>query len=234
MVALFVILTIVVFLTIDFFVLRAESAKSRAAARETAGAPVEGQPVASVPPMPIDRVPRGVFLGPGHVWLEVVPSGALRVGADMFAAALLGKPDRIEVGKTGTEVRRGEVIATLRRGRRTLALRSPVDGVITGVNAEAQGDPGRLHRDPFGQGWLLWLSPKDLASALKRMLVAEDATTWARQQLQKLRDFLGAVPNGVLAGATLHDGGVPVEGVSEHLDDERWEKLLREIFREER
>jgi len=235
MVALFVLLTIIALLTIDYFVQRAELKKAKATAQVAQWVPAHAAQAARASatrsPIPIDRIPSGVFVDPGHVWVQLEPSGALRVGADMIPAALLGRPDRVELKAEGTEVRRGDPIATLIRGARSLTLRAPVDGVVTRVNAVAQSTPERLQDDPYGQGWLLWLAPRDLSAALKRMFVAEEATAWAREQLQKLRDFVAAgSADAQLVGATLQDGGAPIEGLTDHLDDARWKQLVDEIF----
>jgi glycine cleavage system H protein len=232
MVALFVLFTIIAFLTIDYFVQRTELNKAKATAAAAQWVPAEAAaPLALRSPIPIDRIPSGVFVDAGHVWVQLEPSGALRVGADMIPATLLGRPDRIELKAEGTQVRRGDVIATLIRGARSLTLRTPVDGVVTRVNPVAQANPERLQDDPYGQGWLLWLAPRDLGASLKRMFVAEEATAWAREQLHKLRDFVAAgSADSQLVGATLQDGGAPIEGLSDHLDDARWKQLVDEIL----
>jgi glycine cleavage system H protein len=236
MVALFVLLTIIVLLTIDYFVQHAELKKAKATAAVAQWVPAHAAPAigasAARSPVPIDRMPSGVFVDPCHVWVQLEPSGSLRVGADMIPAALLGRPDRIEVKREGTEVRRGDPIATLTRGARSLTLRSPVDGVVTRVNPVAESTPERIQDDPYGQGWLLWLAPRDLSSALKKMFVAEEATAWARGQLQRLRELLaaGSPADANLVGATLQDGGAPIEGIGEHLDDARWNQVVDAIF----
>jgi glycine cleavage system H lipoate-binding protein len=235
MVALFVLLTIITLLTIDYFVQRAELKKAKATAAAAQWVPAHAAQAAGAParrsPIPIDRIPSGVFVDPGHVWVQLDPSGALRLGADMIPAALLGRPDRIELKAEGSQVRRGDAIATLIRGARSLTLRTPVDGVVTRVNPVAQATPECLQDDPYGQGWLLWLAPSNLSAALKRMFVAEEATAWARGQLQRLRDFVAAGPaDARLVGATLQDGGAPIEGLTDHLDDARWKQLVDEIF----
>jgi glycine cleavage system H protein len=232
MVALFVLLTIVLLLTIDYFVQRAQLRK--AAVLQPAGAAAP-QPAAIPLPMAVDRIPKGVFLDPGHTWVQLEPSGALRVGADLFPAAVLGRVDALEVQPAGAHVRRGDPIAVLRRGGRALTLRAPVDGVIQRVNEEARKDPSRLARDPFGGGWLYWITPEAIAPALKTMLVAEEATGWIRRELNRLRDFMSSLAlQPAPAGATLHDGGLPAEGLSETLDEASWDRLVDEFFPETR
>lgn len=226
MVALFVLFTIITLLTIDYLVQRAELKKTKAPAAAADWVP----PVVPVRPIAaIDDVPSGLFLDPGHVWAQLEPSGALRVGLDRMPLAVLGRPDRIEVRPEGTTLRAGDPLVTLFRGARKVVLRSPADGVVARVNAEA--NPEQLEQDPYGRGWLYWLTPRDVAPALKRMLVAEEARAWARGQLARLREFLATGGTGAqLVGATIQDGGALVEGLSDQLDDERWQRLVDEFF----
>lgn len=233
MVAILVLLTIITFLTIDYLVQRAELRRAA-----VAGAPVAGARAAprarAEDRLLVDpgAVPAGVFLSPGHTWVSLQPEGSVRVGADRLPGTLLGRVERVDVLAPGTEVRRGQPIATLVRGDREVELPSPLDGRITGVNAAAAEDPGRLTADPFGGGWLYRLAPAGLAAGLKGLAVAEEARTWMAGELRRLRDFLAGVGNhGRPALATLPDGGLPADGVADDLTDDEWRDLATAFFR---
>jgi glycine cleavage system H protein len=234
MVALFVVLTILLFLTIDYFVQRAEVRHAVAgvgAGQSQLTLVLEPQPVKVRTPFPIERIPRGVFFDSGHTWVQLEPSGKLRLGADMLPVTVLGDLQQVEVQPVGTMVRKGEPVVTLRRGERAIILRAPVDGVIEEINPEVQEDPSRLRHDPFNGDWLCRLSPKRLAPELKRMFVGEEAVAWMRRELLRLRDFLAPLTEqGGLAGATLQDGGLPIDGLADLLDDQAWAKFVDEFF----
>src|SRR6188508_991605 len=131
MVALMVVLTIITFLTIDYWVQHAEH--KRALATEPRGAPA---PAAARPAprilfgLPIDRVPAHAFLDRGHTWAEIEPGGTLRIGSDGWAPALLGAPESVVLPTPGSKVKQGEVFAYLRRQDREIQLQAPVSGVI--------------------------------------------------------------------------------------------------------
>lgn len=234
MVALFVILTIILFLTVDYFVQRTEVRKALAGAavRKPLLTEVLEPKIATVGlSYPIDRIPKGLFFDPGHTWLQLEPSGALRVGADMLPVTVLGGLEKIDLRAAGTEVRRGDPIVTLRRGERSLTLRAPVDGVIDEVNDEVRAEPSRLRLDPFGEGWLCKVTPKRLAASLRRTHVGEEALAWIKNEIGRVRDFMAPLAQqGALVGATLQDGGLPVEGLAEHLDEGTWTKFIDEFF----
>src|SRR4051794_24610943 len=54
------------------------------------------------------HVPENVAFHPGHSWILRERKNVVRVGADEFAAALLGKVEKIELPKPGTWVRQGQ------------------------------------------------------------------------------------------------------------------------------
>jgi glycine cleavage system H lipoate-binding protein len=232
MVPILVLLTIITCLTIDYF---AERAALRRAARASPALAKGGvpRPVSVRAPEDLTRVPAGVFVGPGHSWMELEPEGAVRVGVDRVPLTLLGGVEAIEAAPPGTEVRYGEPLATLRRGARSIAIKSPVDGVVTAANPLAAANPARIAQEPFGLGWLVSLEPRDLGAALRRLFVAEEARAYLREQLSRLRDFLVGLSMAgreSLATATLPDGGLPVEGIAERLSDEDWRELAERFF----
>lgn len=237
MVVLFVVLTVIVFLTIDYFVQRSEL-RQVAPAAAIAGQQVEPARTArsarSRMPFPIDRTPKGVFVGPGHTWMQLEPSGRLRLGVDALPLAALGGLTEIDIASAGTEVRKGEPVITLRHGRRSLAMTSPVDGVIEEVNDRVRTDPAALNLNPYGRNWLYSILPLELTVALKDAFVGEDAVAWMWDELRRLYDIVASLASGPSpVGVTAQDGGVPVEGFSEHLGDEQWNQLVERFFRQE-
>jgi glycine cleavage system H protein len=230
MVAILVLVTIITCLTIDHFAERAALRRAAAAVPEKARVP---RLVSVLVPEDLTQVPAGVFVGPGHSWMELDPTGAVRVGVDRLPLTLLGGLEAVAASPVGTEVRQGEPLAVLRRGERRIEVKSPVDGVITAANPLAAGNPAYIADHPFGAGWLVSLKPKNLAAALRRLFVAEEARSYLREQLANLRDFLvgfSLAGRESLATATLPDGGLPVEGLAAHLSDEEWRELVERFF----
>lgn len=231
MVAILVLITIITCLTIDHF---AERAALRRAAK--AGVPEKAwvpRLVSVLAPDDLTLVPAGVFVGPGHSWMELEPTGTVRVGVDRLPASLLGGVETIEAMPVGSEVQRGEPLAMLRQGDRKIEVKSPVDGVITAANPLMAANPGRIGKEPFGAGWLVTLRAKNLGAELRRLFVAEEARSYLREQLANLRDFLARLSMAgreSLATATLPDGGLPVEGLAARLTDEEWRELVERFF----
>ncbi len=259
MVALFVVLTIITFLTIDYLVQRSQLSRARATAAASASTALAAmareiearKELPMFAHVPIDRIPKDAFLDIGHTWVKVEPEGLVRVGADWLPGTLLGQPDKVDLTAAGSIVKRGDPILRLRRHGRSVTLRAPVDGTIEEVNVSLLDEPAAVAGDPFGSGWLYRLTPANLGSALRGMLIDDEAVNWMHREIQRLRDALNAIsrraalsgetglatrlalatqPALAATGPTMQDGGLPVAGLAEQLDPEQWNELARTFF----
>ena len=238
MVVLLVLLTVVAFLTVDYFVQRAAMRRAAVAggtqATPTLAAPA-GVPTGARAVSWSDQIPPGVFVGREHAWLQVEPDGDVVVGADRLPVGLLGGVDFVDFQRAGTGVSRGQPIAVLHRGFREVPIRAPLSGRIVRTHVDAEIDPSRIAADPYGGGWLVKIRPADLGTALKRMLIGGEAIDWMRRELCRVRDTLttwsrsgGLAPRLV----TLPDGGLPADGLAESLSAPKWEELCERLFPE--
>src|ERR1041385_3458526 len=101
------------------------------------------------------HVPETLAYHPGHTWLLRERKNVVRVGADEFAVALLGKVEKVELPKPGTWVRQGQKILAFYRDDVKTEMVSPTEGEVMEVNAELMTNPAALRQDPYGKGWLL-------------------------------------------------------------------------------
>ncbi len=232
MVALLVLFTILLFLTIDYFA-------QRAAMRRALLAGAVGTSVSTATPAPpvlrpapdVGFVPAGVFVGPGHAWLRMGDGDRVWVGADPLPVSLLGDIDHAVMAAAGSEVRRGDPIAVIRRGHRSVAVASPVDGVVDAINPGVRDDVHSVASDPYGSGWLVRIEPRRLGSALRRMFVSDEAHGFMRNELRRLRDVLASIgAEPAIASATLPDGGLPVDGLAQTLPEDAWKELADRMF----
>lgn len=239
MVAIFVVLTILVFLAVDYIVLRAQLKRL-----------VRGEVVRSLGLIPIQvdedllrprpryplhdkgfDLPQGLFYNRGHTWVHVRPSGEVRLGVDDFAQALIGRIDSVDLPPIGKEIRRGHPILKLKQGERYATFVSPVDGVVTSVNESLIKHSGALKQTPYQHNWLVTVKPKSLSGNVKQLVIADEAVEWLRGELRRFRDFIsGAAPQVAVIGETLQDGGQPIDGVLEKVEDRVWENFQKEFL----
>ncbi len=214
MTAVLVIVSVVALVALDALLLWLRGRKA-----EPVDAPI--RPFAPV------RVPRGLFLGPGHTWARLTESGELRLGADELLAQAVGGSDRVELRATGDEVEAGDVVATVWRLGRRLDLRSPVGGTVTAGNPSLRQSPGLVSADPYGSGWLVSVWPVEHAEALRSLKVGDAARRWLEREVQRLAEFLGAATRPAVLGEVVADGASPAIGAALSLGEEEWREFGR-------
>ncbi|MBI4547570.1 MAG: hypothetical protein HY707_06310 [Ignavibacteriae bacterium] len=220
MTVLFVIATIIIFLTIDWIIQRRKQ-------------PVPQTAVATRKPAETFavRLPEGIFFAPSHTWLNLFPSGKIRIGVDDFISGLLAHPEITLLKQPGEEVRRGDPIILLKEKDHLLTIRSPIEGHILTANDELPKNPKLLKEQLFSDGWAYMIKPLKLKE-VKHMLIGDETRTWIQHEFHRLRDLLaGLGRNGSLQPAYLQEGGPPIAGVLNVMDDVVWQQIDQEFLR---
>ncbi len=211
MTVLFVVVTILLFLGIDWLVQRAHEKKA-----------VTVPGAVSLHPYPI-RIPEGIFFTRSHTWLNLFPSGKVRLGIDDFVGRIVESPEIILLKLAGEKVHRGEPILLLKENEHLLTVRSPIDGQIESSNDDLRRHPELLHDLLFSDGWAYTIVPQKF-SELKGLLLGNETKEWMRAEFARLRDFFaGVTQTGEVAPAYLQDGGPPMGGIMRNMSDEIWQ-----------
>lgn len=228
MVALLVLLTLVLFVSVDL-VRRRRSRQAIPIEQDLPTTPTQPTLVNLV--QPLYRTPAGVFFEPGHTWLYLEESGTAKLGVDDFLRNVVGRVDEFEARSAGDQVAAGDVIVRLRHGDRSVSVRAPVDGVIEEVNTELMKEHELRGIEPFTDSWLYRLKLRDSSILAKTLLIGQEAREWLSREVQRLKVFLATIaPEHPVLGVTAQDGGVPASGLVEHLDDDEWKKLRVKFF----
>lgn len=222
MVAILVVLTIMVCVTVDAMIQWSYARRRQA---EPAGAMLQASPLAAFTPEAVS-LPGGIFVDPGHAWVKVSASGKTSVGLDDFLLKAIGRIDEILLPEIGTAIRQGETLFTVRQGERKIEVPAPIDGVIEARNE----NHATLKSDPYEQGWLCSVKPENLAKNLRRLSIAEEATNWIKDEVRRFQEFIFTRPfEHMELGRVMQDGGVPAAGLLEFMDDETWNQFSAEF-----
>jgi len=170
-------------------------------------------------------VPETVSYHSGHSWLVRERKNVVRVGADDFAAALLGKIEKIELPKPGTWIRQGQKVLSFYRNGEKTDMVSPTEGEVMEINTEAVANPSILRQDPYGRGWLVSVHVPDEENTNRNLVPKSLIREWMREAAERL---YGQQP--ALAGAAAADGGRPAEDLLAALPDANWRKVTGEFF----
>ena len=223
MTVLLVVATILFFLGMDWVVRRV-----RARSLSSATVPAAPRPL---PALPV-RIPDGIFFARTHTWINLFPSGKVRLGVDDFVTRLLENPSVVYLKKAGEHVQRGEPMMKLEEGKRTLTVRAPLSGIVLSSNQSLMEKPEKMKDLLFSEGWAFTIQP-DKTSQLRTLLLGEETHRWIQAEFGRLRDVLATVNGGKgLAPVLLQDGGVPVAGLIREAPEEVWKRFENEFLTE--
>ena len=172
------------------------------------------------------KIPQGYYLHPGHSWIRIEEAHTVRVGLDDFALRLLGPLDRIDTPLVGKQLNEGRTDMTLHRGDNSAGLVSPVNGVVTDVNARYLKGGGIESEDAYGDGWLVRVHSPGLRQSLKNLLIGTEATGYLRTEVDRLYGLIEAT-SGPLAA----DGGCLSDDLYGKLPRLDWARLTRLFLR---
>ncbi len=170
------------------------------------------------------QLPQGAYLHRGHAWAVLEGDGGVRVGLDDFARRLIGPPDKLQAPLMGKRITQGQPMVTMHRDNQHVEFVAPVSGVVTGTNPQLLRNPRLLHRDPYGEGWVLRLYAPSLRSELRHLMLGNEAVGYLRSSLDRLFEAIEAV---VPLAA---DGGHPGEDILGNLPELDWETTTRRFF----
>jgi len=122
-----------------------------------------------------------------HVWVQVLAPDRVRLGMDPLGVETSGTLAQLALVPPGTDVRRAEPLGTIEAEKFVGPLPAPLSGTVVARNEAAVADPGLVHRDPFGEGWLLELAPSDLEGELGLLVQGEKVTAWFEAKVADYR-----------------------------------------------
>ncbi|MBE9584148.1 glycine cleavage system protein GcvH [Mucilaginibacter sp. JRF] len=97
-----------------------------------------------------------------HEWIKVEGDQAI-IGITEFAQGELGDIVYVDITTVGQEVAKEEVFGTIEAVKTVSDLFIPVTGTVSEVNAALDSQPELVNTDPYGEGWIVKITPADLA-----------------------------------------------------------------------
>jgi glycine cleavage system H lipoate-binding protein len=158
--------------------------------------------------VPLDR-----YYHRGHTWALPAGDGSITIGLDDFSKRVLGTPDAIEVPKPGTTLHVNGTACTIKKGRNSVRILSPVEGEV-------------LENGDTGKDWLLKMKPSAKTDNLAHLLRGSEVRHWYVKELERLQFALG----GEAIGMSLADGGTPVDDMTKACPQADWDAVWGELF----
>jgi len=95
-----------------------------------------------------------------HEWVRP-EDGVVRIGITDFAQDALGDVVYVDLPDVGTNVHAGQAFAEVESTKSVSDVFSPVDGAIVERNPLVDERPELVNEQPYGDGWLVLVSPAD-------------------------------------------------------------------------
>jgi glycine cleavage system H lipoate-binding protein len=171
------------------------------------------------------KVPPGISYHSGHTWLVRERKNVFRMGADEFAAALVGKVENVELPKPGQWIRQGQKVLSFYRGGEKTEMVSPTEGEVMEINVEVVKNPATLRQDPYGEGWLVTVHVPDAESIGRNLIPKSLVREWMRDAVERLYARQPALAGGVAA-----DGGRPADDLLAGIPGTSWKDVTGEFF----
>lgn len=110
--------------------------------------------------------------------------GKVRVGVSDYLQKTSGDIAFVELAQSGSTLEKDKEFGTIESAKTTISLLSPVSGIVNEANTKLAGKPELANLDPYGEGWLVTLTPSNLEDNRSSFLSADD---YFKLMLEKLR-----------------------------------------------
>ena len=121
-----------------------------------------------------------LFYQKDHYWAKV-EDNLVRIGATDYGQKALKEVVFIELPSVGDTVTQNEPYGTVESVKAVVDLIAPVSGTVEKVNEELLDNPEPINKDPYGEGWLIRITPSNLDTELGNIMSFEAAVDWYKE-----------------------------------------------------
>jgi len=179
------------------------------------------------------RIPKGLYFSKNHSWTFLEKTGLAKIGVDDLVLKVTGDIKVINLKSPGDQVRQDEKIAELDHRGKRLAIFSPISGKVENINELIMQNPGIISEDPYNAGWMFTILPSDWKTETQKFYLADEAITWAKNELARFREFVAGAMNKYALGSADHvlqDGGELYDHTLSDLPEELWKDFQQEFL----
>jgi glycine cleavage system H protein len=112
----------------------------------------------------MSEAPDDLRYSKSHEWLRSNADGTVTVGITDHAQDQLGDLVYVEVPEAGRQLAAGDACAVVESVKAASDVYAPIAGTVVAGNAALADAPEVVNTDPYGEGWLLKLTPADAAA----------------------------------------------------------------------
>ena len=107
----------------------------------------------------MSELPGDLLYTKEHEWLRREDDGTVSIGITDHAQTALGDLVYVELPDVGQDVEAGGDMAVVESVKAASDVYSPIDGNVAEVNEALADDPETINSDPYGEGWIVKVTP---------------------------------------------------------------------------
>ena len=107
----------------------------------------------------MSELPGDLMYTSEHEWLRREDDGAVSIGVTDHAQAALGDLVYVELPEVDQDVVSGGDMAVVESVKAASDVYAPIDGAVAAINEELANDPEKINADPYGDGWIVKITP---------------------------------------------------------------------------
>jgi glycine cleavage system H protein len=126
----------------------------------------------------------GLYYVKEHFWAKG-EGDTVRTGPTDYGQKALREVVYVELPTAGSQVKQGEAYGTIESVKAVVDLVAPISGAIKTVNETLRDNPEPINSDPYGEGWLITISPSNLDAELKTLMDFSAAKAFQEEMSKK-------------------------------------------------
>ena len=118
-------------------------------------------------------------------WVKI-EDDKIRIGMTDFFQQAAGDVVYVDLPFEGDEIKQGEPFGKAQSSKWIGKLIAPLSGTIEEVNYELDSDSTIINKDPYGEGWIIVITPSNLDEEKNNLIYGiKDVTAWIKRQIAK-------------------------------------------------
>ena len=154
-------------------------------------------------------------------------NGIARIGIDDFVRKILKQIDKVDLPKPNKEVKKGDLLFSIKHNAQTIEIASPLSGKVTLVNKEHLEHPDLIALSPFELSWMCCIDPSNLAEELQSLKIGADTINWYREEIDKYVEIAKGIEQ---QGAQAASAGKGADKAAEQKADEKLVEAFANTF----
>ena len=130
------------------------------------------------------NMPDDLYYHDDDTWVKV-EGDQVRIGMTDFFQQAAGDIVYVDLPFEGDEIAQGEPFGKAQSAKWIGKLISPLTGTIEEVNYDLDSDSTIINKDPYGDAWVMLLTPSDLDGELSGLVHGDGIVEFIKRQIEK-------------------------------------------------